>query len=173
MSKFDWKALVGTVAPGIATALGGPLAGVAVKALSTAILGKPDAPEAELAAALQSASPDTLLKLKEADRAFEAHMADLGVDLEKIAAGDRDSARNMRIATGDHTATVLAIAITIGFFGILVYLLVYGLPVQGGDAMLIMLGALGAAFGSVIQFYFGSSVGSKNKTDAMAAAIKR
>ena len=27
---FDWKSVVGTVAPTIATALGGPLAGVAV-----------------------------------------------------------------------------------------------------------------------------------------------
>ena len=33
---FDWKSVVGTVAPTIATALGGPLAGVAVSSLAAA-----------------------------------------------------------------------------------------------------------------------------------------
>jgi hypothetical protein len=34
---FDWKSVVGTVAPGIATALGGPLAGMAVSTLAKAL----------------------------------------------------------------------------------------------------------------------------------------
>jgi len=38
-----WKGIVGTVAPALATALGGPLAGVAVRAIAEKVLGKPEA----------------------------------------------------------------------------------------------------------------------------------
>ena len=50
----NWKAIVGTVAPALATALGGPLAGVAVKAIADKVLGKPAATEADVAAAIEA-----------------------------------------------------------------------------------------------------------------------
>jgi hypothetical protein len=37
---MDWKKIVGAVAPTLATALGGPLAGMAAAAVSDALLGK-------------------------------------------------------------------------------------------------------------------------------------
>ena len=37
--SVDWKDVIGAVAPTIATALGGPLAGAAVKTLSNVLLG--------------------------------------------------------------------------------------------------------------------------------------
>lgn len=51
MSGFDWKAIVKTVAPALGTALGGPLAGTAVKVLSEALLGHSDGKEEEIARA--------------------------------------------------------------------------------------------------------------------------
>jgi hypothetical protein len=160
--------LLGQVAPTIATALGGPLAGLAAKTLSTVLLGKEDGSEAEIAKALQGASPDQLAAIKKIDADFKTRMAELEIDLERIVAGDRDSARKREIALGDHTPKILAAAITIGFFGILLWMFVYGVPKNGNEALLLMLGALQTAFTGVIAYYFGSSAGSKAKTDAMS-----
>jgi hypothetical protein len=164
--------LLGQVAPTIATALGGPLAGLAVKTLSTVLLGKEDASEAEITKAMQTASPDQLAQIKQIDADFKTKMAELEIDLERIVAGDRDSARKREVSLGDHTPKVLAGVITIGFFGILFWMFVYGVPKNGNEALLLMLGALQTAFTGVIAYYFGSSAGSKAKTDALAKGDK-
>jgi hypothetical protein len=164
--------LLGQVAPTIATALGGPLAGLAAKTLSTVILGKEDGSETEIAKALQSASPDQLAAIKKIDADFKTRMAELEIDLERIVAADRDSARKREVALGDHTPKILAAAITIGFFGILFWMFVYGVPKNGNEALLLMLGALQTAFTGVIAYYFGSSAGSKAKTDALSKGDK-
>ena len=66
---------------------------------------------------------------------------------------------------------VLAILVTAGFFGIVLYILRFGLPESGKEALLLLLGSLGAAWTSVMAFYFGSSSGSQKKTEALTAAI--
>ena len=160
--------LVRTVAPSIASAVGGPLAGMATKAISEALLGKPDGTEEELAQAATKATPEQLLALKKAENDFALQMRELDIDLERIAGADRDSARNREIKTKDWTPKLLAGGITIGYFGVLFYMLTHGLPTTGGsEAMLVMLGTLGTAFGGVMAYYFGSSAGSKEKTEAM------
>lgn len=160
--------LVRTVAPTIATALGGPLAGMATRAISEALLGKPDGSEQELLAAGASATPDQLLALKKADHDFTIHMRELEIDLERISNEDRNSARNREIKTKDWTPRLLAGGITAGYFGVLFYMLTHGLPTTGGsEAMLVMLGTLGTAWGGVVAYYFGSSAGSKEKTDTI------
>ena len=58
------------MAPAIGTVLGGPLAGVATQAV-VAALGLPqNSPDDAIAAAVQNASPETLLALKNADKDF-------------------------------------------------------------------------------------------------------
>ena len=64
--------------------------------------------------------------------------------------------------------------ITSGYFGALFYMLVNGLPQHGGsEAMLVMLGTLGTAWGGIVAYYFGSSAGSKEKTEAMNRMASR
>ena len=160
--------LVRTVAPSIASAVGGPLAGMATKAISEALLGKPDGSEEELLQAAAKASPEQLLALKKAENDCALQMRELDIDLERIAGADRDSARNREIKTKDWTPKILAGGITVGYFGVLFYMLTHGLPTTGGsEAMLVMLGTLGTAFGGVMAYYFGSSAGSKEKTEAL------
>lgn len=167
---FNWKALLGSVAPTIATALGGPLAGLGTKALISALGLADGAKEAEISAAMASATPDQLLALKKADQDFAVRLRELDIDLEKVNAADRDSARNREIQTGDNwTPRFLAGFVTVGFFLVLAWLLNDGVPEKGRDAVLIMLGSLGTAWTGICAYYFGSSAGSKAKTDALAA----
>lgn len=165
--------LVRTVAPTIASAVGGPLAGMATRAISEALLGKPDGSEQELAEAAAKATPEQLLALKQAENDFAIKMRELDIDLERIANEDRNSARNREVATKDWTPRILAGLITVGYFGALFYMLRNGLPQHGGsEAMLVMLGTLGTAWGGVVAYYFGSSAGSKAKDEAMRRNAK-
>ena len=164
--------LLGQLAPTIATALGGPLAGVAVKTLSNALFGHEDATEDQISEAMASATPDQLAAIKKIDADFKVQMKSLDIDLERISAGDRDSARQMQRETKDWVPKVLAIVITLGFFGILIWMLLKGMPQTGTEALLMMLGALGTAWTGVVNFYYGSSAGSKAKTDALAGKDK-
>lgn len=159
---FDWKSIIGTVAPGLATLLGGPLAGTAVGAITQALGLGPDTSEAQLAAAVKNATPEQLLAIKKADQDFAIRMRELDLEPEKLAGVDRASARDREARTGDTlTPRTLAVAVTVGFFGVLGYLMVYGAPKQGGDALLIMLGSLGTAWAGIMAYYFGSSSGSR------------
>ena len=170
MSLLDtFGPLLGQVAPTIATALGGPLAGIAVKTLSNVLLGHENGSEDDVKGAMATASPDQLAALKKIDADFKAHMKELDIDLERIAAGDRDSARKMQTETKDWTPKILAFAITFGFFGALVWLLVFGIPQTGTEVLLMMLGSLSTSWTGVVQFYYGSSAGSKAKNDILAA----
>ena len=155
--------LLAQVAPTIASALGGPLAGLAVKTLSSALLGTDQGSEQEIAAALSGATPEQLARLKEIDANFAITMKKLDIDLAKIDADDRSSARRREVDTRDRTPMVLAAVVCAGFFGTLGGLILYGLPQKGQDALLIMLGALGSAFTAIISYYFGSSSGSRAK----------
>lgn len=163
----DWKDIVGTVAPTIATALGGPLAGLAVGAIGK-IFGIDSATQEQVAQAIAGASPDDLLKLKQAEIDFQKRMAELEVDLVRISAADRDSARQRQIQIKDTTLPILAMSVTGGFFGVLMFMMVQEVPTTSKDVLNIMLGSLGTAWIQVMSYYFGSSQGSAKKDFLLA-----
>ena len=166
---MNWKGLLGTIAPTFATALGGPVAGMAVKALSNTLLGHEEGTEADIELAMANASPDTLLKIKEADNAFKLEIQRAGIDLERIAADDRANARAREIATKDNAPKVLATVIVIGFFTTLYTIAFVTLPDGARQPVSILLGALTAMLTQVGNYYFGSSAGSAKKTDLLGA----
>ena len=159
---MNWKSLVGTIAPVLGAALGGPLGGIALKALADA-LGLSESTEEAISTALSGAKPEDLLKLKLADQQFAKDMKALDVDLERIASSDRDSARQREAAVKDRIPGTLAVGITAGFFGVLAYMMINGAPATGGEALLVMLGSLGTSFAGVISYYYGSTSSSKVK----------
>lgn len=61
----------------------------------------------------------------------------------------------------------LAILVTLGFFGVLLLVLLHGLPADASNSVLILLGSLGTVFGGVYGYYFGSSMGSANKEETI------
>lgn len=163
---MDW---LKSVAPTLATALLGPLGGVAVQAIGSA-LGMSDATKDKVEKALTQGNMtgEQFAALKQADLDFAKRMKELDIDLERVHAGDRTNAREMQKATGSKVPAALAILVTLGFFGVLAYMLIAGKPPSGGDALLVMLGSLGTAWTAIVTYYFGSSAGSAQK-DALLA----
>lgn len=162
------KTILGVVAPTLATALGGPLAGGAVKFLAAKLLGNENATADVVLRAVQSASPETLSKIKEIDANYNIEMKKLDIDLERISAEDRNSARKMQISTKSIMPGLIALAALTGFFGILIAMVFVEIPPASEAPLQIMLGTLGALVMSVGHFYFGSSAGSKEKTEHLA-----
>lgn len=162
-----WKGIIKTVAPAVATVLGGPFAGTAVRALSEKLLGKANGTEDEIAQAVLAMSPADYVKLKEVEADLQKSFAASGIKIEEIAAGDRASARAREMATHDWVPGLLAIAITVGFFGTLYYLANHPID-QNNQYLLLMVGTLSTAWGAVLAYYFGSTAGSSRKTELLA-----
>lgn len=174
----DWKAIVKAVAPSIATALGGPLAGLGVKAISEALLGHSNGTEADIAKAMADASGPDLVKLREIDAQFAAQMKALDVDLERIAAGDRDSARKREVQSGDAWTPRIIGGMALGGFLWATYWVLSGQVAGLTDPTTVALvgtlvGYVSAKADQVISYYFGSSVGSARKTEAMSDAMQK
>lgn len=166
--NHDWKDVIGAVAPTIATILGGPLAGMAVKAVSTAVLGRDDGSEDEIAAAVAGADPAILARIKEADAQLKRDLAAANVRLEEIAGADRASARQREVALQDPTTRRLAYMALAGFFAVLVgqfYIALNGIAIQTEvqRTLDITLGVLFAWVLAVKDYYLGSSKGSADK----------
>ena len=153
---MDW---LKQIAPTIATALGGPLAGLAVDAISKAVGIDPKDVTKTISEGKLSA--DQITQIKAAELAMAARAQELGLDFEKIAVDDRKSAREMQISTQSWIPGGMAIVVTIGFFGILVGLMTEHFKTS--DALMLMLGSLATAWTGIIAFYFGSSAGSQKK----------
>ncbi len=164
----DIKPWLAKIAPMLGTAIGGPLGGAAGAIVSSA-LGAKDASPESLAAAIKTGAltGEQMLALKKAEQDFQIQMTALGYkDAEALAEldfKDRDSARAREIAVRDKTPMILAATYTVGFFAILARMLVKGVPKDGGEALLILLGALAAGSAQVLSYYFGSSSSSAAK----------
>ena len=164
---MDWKATVRAVAPMLGKALStvNPVAGLALQAASTALLGRPDGSEDDLAAAVASATPDQLLALKQADNQFKVDMERLGVDLARIDAADRDSARRREAEVGGWANPILAAVVIAGFFAVVGYVLSDQAALTGATAGIVgtLVGYVSAKADQVVSYYFGSSAGSRKK----------
>lgn len=175
MATFDWRGVLRTVAPTVATLLGGPLAGVGVNALCD-VLGldktlPQDKLNQQISAQLQIATPEALLKLKEMENEVVKFLTQAGIDLERIHAEDRASARNRQVQTKDRFPNILMILLSLMFAGVLTAQIFLEIPVANAKSLDIMLGSLGTAWLSGIYFFYGTSRGSQNKDVTMAQII--
>jgi len=153
---MDW---LNKLVPTIATCLGGPLAGLAVTAVSKALGIDEDKVQGVIDSGKLSA--DQISSLKQAEIELQKQAQELGLNFEQLAVQDRMSARDLQKETKSFIPPVLSILVTIGFFGILGGLM--SGKIMTSDALMLMLGSLGTAWTGIIAFYFGSSASSQAK----------
>lgn len=70
-----------------------------------------------------------------------------------------------------HTGKVqasIAFLILVGFFAAIWLAMTREVTASMRDALLILIGSLGAAFGAIVNYYFGSSSGSAQKNQLLA-----
>jgi hypothetical protein len=149
-----------TMAPGLATLVAGPLGGLAVKAIAEKF-GVEDTLEA-VTNAIQS-DPEAAMKLREIDlKEIEAH------------AKDRDNARNREIAIATSAEApmlnkmvtpVLALGVVGLSFLLFAILIFVDVKAEAKDILIYILGVLSAAVTQILSYYFGSSQGSKDKSE--------
>lgn len=169
---MDW---LKSVAPTIATVLGGPLAGMAVQAIGSA-MGMSDATGERINEVLQSGNMtgEQVAALKKAELELKAKLAELQIKPEEIAAQDRQSAREMAKANM-LPQMVLSTIYSIGYFALL-YQFVTGeivIPMQNKDLLGPLVGVMTAAQVQIMNFWFGSSAGSTSKNSMLAPAQTR
>jgi len=111
---MNWLA---QIAPTIATAFGGPLAGMAVSAVSKALGCAPE----EVQNVINSGKLDAtqVAAIQQAELELKKQAQSMNLDFAKLNVEDRKSARDMQIATKSWIPSALAIGVTLGFFGIL------------------------------------------------------
>lgn len=163
--------ILASLAPTVATALGGPFAGMATTAMIGALGLAPDTTTDDLMKAVVGATPEQLLKLKQVEAQFVVDLKKLDVDILKLDVEDRNSARKREVETKDWTPRIIA-ALIVGLFIGVQYFIFTGHSVEPAmrDFAMRSLGTLDAALAMVLAYYFGSSQGSRNK-DAQIASL--
>lgn len=160
-----------TVAPLLATAVGGPfgpLAGAAISAALGTAAGDSKAAET----ALLTATPDQLLALQKANQDFQIQMKQLGISEEKLTFDDIANARAREIAVKDCTPRNLAYLI-IAFTGACIAATLVGLTKVDSALAGTLIGYLVAECRSTLTYYFGSSQSSQNKDATLAEIAKQ
>ena len=174
------KNIIGASAPVIGTLIGGP-AGTAVGTLISKTLGVDNTPEAIELALMNN--PDALVKIKELETSKElailqAELEHKRIDVDSVInnrkldnekdqmfLADKQSARSRQTdsekATGHPNIAlyVLACSIVIAFFASILALIFITLDKQSGtyELLLMLFGALTTKFGTVVDYFFGSS----------------
>lgn len=172
----DFSKILATVAPWLgAAATGGvpALVGMAAATIGKAIGSDVKPTSDAIAQAISGATPEQMLAIKQADNEFALKMQELGFNnvqhLEQIAADDRASAREMHKAMKDWQTPILTYMVCAAFFYVVFLILTRAIDVPDNmrDVVMMLLGQLAAAFSQVLNFRFGTSAGSKEKTQLL------
>lgn len=166
---MDWLSTIGKLAPTVASALLGPLGGMAVAAIGE-IVGISEPTQDKIKAAIENGSltGEQISAIKMLEIKLKAEESERGFRYAELEFKDRDSARNMMIQSGAKTPAVLTwmiVFIVLGLEGALLF----GAKPDVGDIVLgRIMGTLDAALLTVLAYWFGTTNGSSRKTDLLS-----
>ena len=157
---MDWSSILKTLAPTVASAVLGPLGGVAVTAIGNA-LGISEPTQDKIAKAIQTGqlTPEQITSLKELEMKYQNDEKERGFRYEDLAFQDRDSARKANVAGGIQNKLFwLSLLLLSGTLGLEGYVLFHGLPSSITDMVAgRILGLADAVTMLVLTYYYGSS----------------
>lgn len=165
-----WTDTLKSLAPTVATALGGPLAGAAITALGD-LFGISEPTQEKIGKLFTDGqiSAEHLSELRKLEMDYQNQEKERGFKYAELEFKDVDSARKMRVESHSFYPEVLSTIVTAGFFTIL-GLMMHDKTLAESSPLMIMLGSLGAAFGAVINFWLGANKGSDRTKELLAHA---
>jgi hypothetical protein len=169
-----------------------PLLGNGLNLVANAVMAKgKDYVEKKLGVELKpDMSPEDLAKIQIAQMEHEEELLKLRLEedrldlaeLEMLLKGTNDARqREVQIANSDKApllnkivTPVLALSILLLTFVLFGVVMFNDTPVEASrkDILIYILGVLSAIASQIVSYYFGSSAGSKEKTDALKGAMK-
>ena len=168
---MNWQDVLKTLAPTVASAVLGPLGGVAVAAIGN-ILGVSDATQDKIAEAIKTGqlTPEQIGELKKLELQYQENEKERGFKYAELAFQDRDSARKANVAGNTQRPLFwLSILLLTGTLGAEGYTLFNGLSPTVTDMVAgRVLGLMDAVALMVLTYWYGTSNGSAIKTDLLA-----
>lgn len=161
------------LAPTLASALLGPLGGVAVSAIGN-ILGVSGATTATISKAFQDGklTPEQLTAIKELELKYQNDEAERGFKYSELAFKDRDSARVNNVAGGVQMHLFwLSLILLIVTLGTEIWVLFRGYP-EALPQIIVgrVLGLMDAVAMMVLAYWYGTTNGSAQKNSLLAAS---
>lgn len=171
---MNWIDTLKSLAPTVASALGGPLAGAAVTALGDMFgISNPTKDKIGKLFADSQVTAEHLAEIRKLEMDYKNQEAERDFKFADLEFKDRDSARNMAIQTHAITPaalTWLIVAITL----MAEAALLFNQVPPGADPIIVgrVLGTMDAALITVLSFWFGSNSSSARKTELLASSTQ-
>lgn len=166
---MNWIESIKSIAPTVASALSGPLAGAAVASLGS-IFGVSEPTQEKIGRLFSDSqiTSDHLAELRKLEMQYLNDEKERGFRYVELEFKNTADARDMQKQTRSYFPATLSSIVVIGFFGILIALMVK--VIAPTESLLVMLGQLSAGFAAVLNFWLGSSNGSQSKDKLLADA---
>jgi len=161
---MKWLGKLKEYAPDIAAAVlsgGATLPQLALKAVSD-VVGKDLTDEDSLSSFVTTASPEVMLKVKQANNSFKIRMRELDVEL------DTAELKNQEQARVQHKASIMPAVVTVGMTlivsGLFYALFAKMLPETNRDVFYLLTGQASALWGASVTYWVGTTRSSQDKT---------
>jgi hypothetical protein len=171
---MDWDSVlsvVGKLAPTVASAFGGPLAGAAVSAVGE-ILGISEPTQDKIKAAIEDGqlTGAQIQALRELDMRYQNEEKERGFRYSELAYKDRDSARRANVEGGTQKdLLIMSVILLIITLGCEIVVLFVGYP-SGLSEIIVgrVLGLMDAVAMMVLAYWYGTTNGSAIKSTMLA-----